>query len=82
MKVTLAPVRTLILEASHYCIKLFLLFNDRFQDGVGGLQVQSKNSWIDATPIKDTILYFLDLRCDLLIESMLLMRCNSGLVKA
>ena len=31
--------------------------NDRFQDEVGGLQVQSKSSWIDATPIKDTILY-------------------------
>jgi len=28
----------------------------RFQDEVGGLQVQSKDTWIDATPIKDTIL--------------------------
>jgi len=27
-----------------------------FQDNVGGLQVQSPNSWIDATPITDTIL--------------------------
>ena len=38
-------------------IRLLSFFNDRFQDDVGGLQVQSKNSWIDATPIKDTILY-------------------------
>jgi isopenicillin N synthase-like dioxygenase len=27
-----------------------------FQDQVGGLQVQSNNSWIDATPIPDTVL--------------------------
>lgn len=30
---------------------------NRFQDDVGGLQVQSQDSWIEATPIKDTILY-------------------------
>ena len=28
-----------------------------FQDGVGGLQVQSKGDWVDAKPIPDTILY-------------------------
>jgi len=30
--------------------------NCSFQDEVGGLQVQSKAQWIDATPIPDTIL--------------------------
>ena len=36
---------------------LSIVSNVRFQDSVGGLQVQSHNSWIDAKPIEGTILY-------------------------
>ena len=55
----LEQVLTQILEVSLYCA-LHLRWTwsfFSFQDSVGGLQVQSNNSWIDATPIPDTILY-------------------------
>jgi isopenicillin N synthase-like dioxygenase len=39
-----------------YVIFVAIRTNGSFQDAVGGLQVQSKGEWIDATPIPDTVL--------------------------